>query len=172
MFTVSDSIHIHAPIERCFLLSTSLELVGQVLEMRPVEGSRKTAGLVVEGDRIEWHGWVFGLPQVHESLITRYERPCFFQDTMVRGRFKQFQYDHRFSEIDGHTLLVDKLRFSLPLGWPGKMVAKHVIVPHISKLLRRRMMLLKRVAESEAWRDYLPDGVGSWSAVRVPDEEA
>ena len=160
MFTVSDSIHIHAPIERCFLLSTSLELVGQVLQMRPVEGgSRKTAGLVAEGDRIEWRGWLFGLPQVHESLITRYERPDFFQDTMVRGRFKRFQHDHRFTEIDGHTLLVDKLRFSLPLGWPGKMVARQVMIPHISGVLRRRMLLLKHVAEGREWQRYLPEGI-------------
>jgi ligand-binding SRPBCC domain-containing protein len=160
LFTVSDSIHIHAPIERCFLLSTSLELVGQVLEMHPVEGgSRKTAGLMVQGDRIEWHGWLFGLPHVHQSLVTRYERPDFFQDTMVRGRFKQYQHDHRFTEIDGHTLLVDKLRLSLPFGWPGKMVARHVMVPHISQLLRRRMQLLKQVAESAEWQRYLPEEV-------------
>ena len=156
LFTVSDSIHIHAPIERCFLLSTSLELLREVLEMRPVDGSsRKSDGLVVEGDRIEWRGRLFGLPQMHESLTTRYERPCFLQHTMARGRFKRFQHDLRFTEIDGHTLLVDKLRFSLPLGWPGKMVARYIVVPHIAGLLRRRMLLLKRVAEGAEWQRYL-----------------
>jgi ligand-binding SRPBCC domain-containing protein len=164
LFTVSDSIHIHAPIERCFLLSTSIELVEQVLEMRPVEGSfRKTAGLVVEGDRIEWRGWVFGLPQVHESLITRYERPAFFQDAMARGRFKRFQHDHRFTEIDGHTLVVDKVKFSLPFGGPGKVVARWVMVPHIAALLRRRVILLKHVAESTEWKRYLPEEVAEAS---------
>jgi ligand-binding SRPBCC domain-containing protein len=132
-------------------------LVEQVLGMRPVPGdSRKTDGLVVGGDRIVWRGSVFGLPQRHESLITRYERPNFFQDTMARGRFERFRSDHRFAEIDGHTLVVEKLHFSLPLGLPGKMVARRVMVPYISGMLRRRMMLLKRVAESEDWRRYLP----------------
>jgi ligand-binding SRPBCC domain-containing protein len=168
LFTISDSIHIHAPIERCFLLSTSLELVEQVLEMRPVEGdSRKTAGLMVEGDRIEWRGWAFGLPQVHENLITRYERPCFFQDTMARGRFRQFQHDHLFTEIDGHTLLVDKLRFSLPLGRPGRMAARYLVVPHMTELLRRRMSLLKRVAESHEWRRYLGGNAGINAAINA-----
>ncbi len=158
MFTVSDSIHIHAPIERCFLLSTSLELVEQMLEVRPVAGDlKKTSGPVVGGDRVEWHGWLFGMPQVHESLITRYERPGFFQDTMTRGRFKRFQHDHLFTEIDGHSLVIDKLRFSLPLGWPGKIVARRVLVPYLSGLLRRRMKLLRHVAESEEWRRYLPE---------------
>jgi ligand-binding SRPBCC domain-containing protein len=154
MFLVKDSIHIHAPIERCFLLSTSVELVEKTLNMRAVAG--KVSGLVVEGDTVVWRGWKFGLPQLHESLITQYERPVFFQDTMSRGRFKRFQHDHQFAEVDEQTLLTDKVRFSLPFGRLGKLVAKQVLVPHISRLLQQRMLLLKRAAESEEWRQYLP----------------
>jgi ligand-binding SRPBCC domain-containing protein len=155
LFTVSDTIHVHAPIERCFLLSTNIQLVEKTLGMHPVGG--KTEGMVVGGDRLLWGGWKFCLPQLHESLITRYEQPEFFQDTMQRGRFKRFQHDHNFIEIDGQTLLTDKLRFSMRLGWLGKKVAQYVMVPYISKLLRRRMELLKQVAESDEWRRYLPD---------------
>lgn len=155
MYTVSDTIHINAPIERCFLLSTSIELVAETLEMRPMDG--KTEGLIVEGDRILWHGWKFGVPQFHETLITRYEAPTFFQDTMGRGRFRKFQHDHSLAEIDGHTLLHDKVRFALPLGFLGQMVARQVMVPYIAGLVQRRFQLLKRLAESEEWRYYLPD---------------
>jgi ligand-binding SRPBCC domain-containing protein len=155
MFTISDSIHIHAPIERCFQFSTNIELVGRTLGMAPIEG--KTRGMIADGDRLVWAGWKFGFPQMHESLITGYERPVFFQDTMGRGRFSRFQHDHHLTEIDGHTLLNDKLRFNLPLGWPGKLVARFILVPYICRLLRRRMLLLKRTAESEEWRRYLPN---------------
>ena len=155
MFTISDSIHINAPIDRCFQLSTNISLVGRTLGMRPIEG--KTDGMIGDGDRLVWAGWKFGLPQMHESQITGYERPVFFQDTMGRGRFKRFQYDHYLIEIEGHTLLNDKLRFTLPYGWPGKLVARFVLVPYICRLLRRRMQLLKRVAESGEWRRYLPE---------------
>jgi ligand-binding SRPBCC domain-containing protein len=153
MFSVKDSIHIYAPIERCFLLSTNIGLVERTLGMRPVGG--KTSGMVEDGDRVVWSGWKFGVPQRHESLITRYEQPTFFQDTMGRGRFKQFQHDHQFFEVDGHTLLTDKVRFSLPFGRLGKVFARKVMVPHICELLGRRMMLLKQVAESEEWQQYL-----------------
>ncbi len=153
MFTVSDSVHIRAPIERCFLLATDIGLVQQTLGMQPTAG--KTAGKVVGGDRIVWRGWLLGMPQMHESLITRYERPGFFQDTMVRGRFRRFQHDHQFIEIDGQTLLVDRMRFSLPLGVLGRVVGRRLLVPFVVKLLRRRLSLLKIVAESEEWRAYL-----------------
>jgi ligand-binding SRPBCC domain-containing protein len=153
MFTISDSIHVNAPIERCFQLSTNVALVGRTIGMRPLEGTAD--GMVRDGDRLVWTGWKFGFPQMHESLITRYERPIFFQDTMGRGRFSRFQYDHRLAEIDGHTLLSDKLRFALPFGWLGKQVARHVLIPYLCRLLRERMMLLKRIAETEEWRRYL-----------------
>ena len=157
MFVVSDKIHVNAPIERCFMLSTSLELVERSLNMRLVESeSTKTSGLVIGGDRLLWRGWVFGLPQLHETLITKYAQPDFFQDTMGRGRFKRFQHDHSFTEIGGRTLLNDKVRFSLPLGRVTGPIARFVVMPHVSRLLRHRLELLKRVAESNEWKQYLP----------------
>lgn len=153
VFTVSDTVHINAPIERCFLLSTSIDLVQRTLGMRPVSG--KMTGLVEMGDQLIWAGWKFGFPQMHETLITAYDRPNFFQDTMGRGRFKTFSHDHGFAEIGGRTLLHDKVRFSLPLGFLGSMVATQIVVPHIAKLIQQRFLLLKRVAEGDEWEDYL-----------------
>jgi ligand-binding SRPBCC domain-containing protein len=155
VYVVSDTIHINAPIERCFLLSTSIDLVGRTLKMRPVHGKR--TGLITGEDKIVWFGWKFGLPHLHETLITAYDQPHFFQDTMGRGRFKRFQHDHSFTEIDGHTLLLDRVRFSLPFGPAGKIVARKVMVPHIAELMRLRFQLLKRVAETDEWREYLPE---------------
>ena len=155
MYTISDSMHVHAPVDRCFLLSTSIDLVAQSLGMKPVSG--KTTGLIEAEDQLVWRGWKFGLPQVHETHITAYDRPNHFQDTMGRGRFKRFQHDHEFSQVGAHTLLHDKIRFTMPFGWAGDMVARQIMVPYISRLLRRRLLTLKRVAESDEWRRYLPD---------------
>ena len=152
-FTLRDSTVIAAPIERCFRLSTSIEVVGLTLGMRPVEG--RLGGMILAGDQLVWRGWKFGLPQMHETLITGFEEPVFFQDTMGRGRFAAFQHDHRFSEVEGGTLLEDELRFSMPLGWAGALVGKAVLVPHIRGLLRRRFALLKSLAEGEGWKKYL-----------------
>ena len=155
MFTISDSIFINAPIERCFLLSTNIELVGQTLGMKPIEG--KTSGLVVADDRLLWAGWKFGLPHLHETLITGYDKPAFFQDSMAKGRFKRYQHDHYFYEMDDRTVLNDKIRFSMPLGPIGRLIGQFLIVPYISRRLRRRLVLLKQVAESrKEWQKYVP----------------
>jgi ligand-binding SRPBCC domain-containing protein len=166
MFVVKDNVHINAPIERCFLLSTSLELVGRELGMEATAGSfvaedgarraMRTRGLVVGGDRIRWEGWKFGLPQTHVSLISEYVPYSFFQDRMIAGRFQYFQHDHEFTEVGGQVLLKDVVRFSLPLGIAGRLVGKRIVVPHVRLLLRRRFQLLRGLAESDGWRKYLP----------------
>jgi ligand-binding SRPBCC domain-containing protein len=74
---------------------------------------------------------------------------------MRRGRFKRFQHDHSFTVIGGRTLLSDKVRFSLPFGWATRPVAQMLVTPYISRLLRQRLELLKRVAESDEWKEYL-----------------
>ena len=153
MFCVRDSILIDAPIDRCFLLSTSIELVGPILGMRAVSG--KTSGLAIDGDQLVWRGWKFGLPQMHETLITAYRRPEFFQDTMGRGRFEFFQHDHHFTEVDRRTLLGDEVRFAMPLGFAGRLVGRFVMLPHIRRLLRRRFAMLKQIAEGPEWERHL-----------------
>lgn len=156
VFTVRDEIAVHAPAERCFLLSTSVEIVAQDLRMHPVRG--RISGLVVGGDTVRWQGWQLGLPQFHESLIERFEPPVFFCDRMIAGRFASFEHNHSFTDRgDGTVLLSDEVDFTMPLGWPGQLVGEWILLPHIQGLLRRRFRLLKRIAESEEWRRYLPE---------------
>jgi ligand-binding SRPBCC domain-containing protein len=159
MFTLKDSTHIAAPLERVFLLSCSLKIVERELGMRAVasKDSTRTEGLVTGGDRIRWEGWQLGFWNYHVSLISAYRPNEFFQDKMIAGRFKSFQHDHEFTEIAGQVLLKDTIRFSLPWGFAGRLVAKKILVPHIAGLMRRRFALLKRIAESEEWREYLPE---------------
>jgi ligand-binding SRPBCC domain-containing protein len=154
VFSLRDEIPVNAPVERCFLLSTSLEIVQQELKMRPVQG--RTSGLISGGETVRWEGWKFCLPQFHESVIESFEPPVFFRDRMIAGRFASFEHDHTFTRRANDTLLQDEIRFSMPLGWGGRVVGSRVLVPHIRGLMRRRFILLKQLAEGEGWRRYLP----------------
>lgn len=161
MFRVKESLYIRAPIDRCFLLSTSIPLVRKILGMKPVEG--RTGGLVQLGDRVLWRGWKFGLPVKHETLITAYDRPVFFQDTMARGWFRHFHHDHALEDIAGQTRLVDVIRFSLPFGALGRLVGRKIVAPHVRRLLHARYQMLKRIAETDEWREYLDgDAEQTW----------
>ena len=159
-FTLRDAQLVQAPIDRCFQLSCSLELVHQELGMTAV-GEKKT-GLVTGNDIVRWECWQLGLKHFHVSHISGFDRPVFLQDTMLDGRFKTFQHDHHFREVSAKapestwTQLEDELRFSLPFGVVGRMVAQQIMVPHIRKLLRSRFERIRRIAEGNDWQQYLP----------------
>ncbi len=168
MFLLQESIQVEAPVERCFLLSTSIDLVAQTLKLRPVKG--KTTGAIVDRDRVVWRGWKFGFPAFHETLITGYSLPSFFQDTMARGYFKHFQHDHHFDFIDGRTSMRDVVRCTFPLGSVGHRFGRMVVVPHIQQLLRSRHLLLKRLAEGDGWREYITEPADLAFAQRATEE--
>lgn len=152
MFRLKESIHVDAPLERCFLLSTSIDLVRHTIKLTP----SIPHGLIKMGDKLWWRGFKFGLPAAHQTLITGYDRPNFFQDTMGHGMFRHFQHDHFFKFIDGKTLMWDVVRFSLPLGFAGQQVGRRIVVPHVLDLMLSRFNLLKRLAEGPEWENYIP----------------
>lgn len=154
LFLVRDETVVHAPVERCFALSTDLAIVEMTMGMRPVGG--RLTGAVVGGDTVRWSGWKWGLPHVHESVIEAFERPVFFRDRMIAGRFAVFEHDHYFRrQAGGSVLLQDEVRFSMKWGAAGLMVARGIVLPHIRKLMRERLTLIKRLAEGEEWRQYV-----------------
>ena len=155
MFVIRHSLLVHAPIQRVFALSRSVEVVERELHMAPVEG--RTSGLVEEGDVIRWEGLQLGFPNYHVSQIGRFDPPYGFTDCMIAGRFRSFEHDHHLSPTGTATLMRDEICFSLPLGPAGWFVGAFVMCPHINKLLHRRFRLIKRLAESEEWRQYVPE---------------
>lgn len=157
MFTLRDSILIHAPIERLFALSTNLAIVEEELGMHPVAG--RTSGFVSGGDTVRWQGWQLGFPNFHVSLIVpeTWNPPHFFQDRMLEGRFRGFEHDHTFTEAADGVVLEDEVRFEMPFGPVGALVGRAVLVPHIRGLMRRRFHRLKGLAEGDGWRGYLDE---------------
>lgn len=173
MFTLRESIAINAPLERCFALSTRIELVRTTLGMKPVAGV--TSGHVGAGSRVVWRGWKFGLPTEHHTLISELKEPheyelparrpgeapvryksAVFVDRQEQGRFARFSHEHDFRQEYGEdTILRDRVEFSLPFGWAGKLVGQWIVAPHAQRLMRERFALIKRLAEGDGWREYV-----------------
>jgi ligand-binding SRPBCC domain-containing protein len=156
-----QTIHIETPIaappERCFLLSLSIDLHMDSTAPTSERAIAGVTGLIGNGESVTWQGRHFGLMLQHTSKITRYEPPTFFQDVMTAGIFKSFEHDHRFLEQDGNTVMTDELRFSAPLGPLGLIAEKLVLRGYLTRFLRERNEIIKQNAESERWRDYLPN---------------
>jgi ligand-binding SRPBCC domain-containing protein len=148
---------IAAPAARCFLLSLSIDLhVDSTASTRERAIAGVTTELIGVGESVTWRGRHFGFMLSHTSRITRYEPPVFFQDVMTAGKFRSFEHDHRFHEQGGQTMMQDELRFSALLGIFGLAAEKLVLRNYLTRFLRERNEFVKKIAESEKWREYLP----------------
>src|SRR5438128_23185 len=147
---------IKAPAERCFDLARSIDL-----HMASTSGTGEqaiagiTSGLIGPDQEVTWRGRHFGFMMSHTSRITAYDRPKYFQDCMVRGRFRSFCHDHFFEVHDSRTLMRDEMEFEAPL-WPvGRVVEWVVLARHMQSLVERRNRCIRETAESGDWKRYV-----------------
>jgi len=147
---------IHAPLERCFDLSRSVELhVASTRQTGERAVGGVTSGLLGLGEDVTWSARHFGVRQTLTSRISAFDRPRHFRDSMVRGAFRRFDHDHFFAARGDDTEMRDVFDFESPLGPLGRLVDALVLERYLRRLLERRNEEIKRVAESDAWRAVL-----------------
>jgi ligand-binding SRPBCC domain-containing protein len=163
MQRITLETRIAAPIERCFLLSLSIDLH---IESTAPTGEQAiagvTGGLIGPGETVTWRGRHFGVMLTHKTLITHYDKPHHFQDVMIKGMFKHFEHDHFFTTTAANeTLVRDELVFAAPLGPLGWIAETLVLRSYLRKFLTDRNAVIQRVAQStdERWRKYLDTSV-------------
>ena len=148
---------INATIERCFDLARSIDLhMASTNQTGEQAVGGVVTGLIGPGETVTWRGRHFGFMLEHTSRITAFDFPKHFQDEMVRGIFKRFRHDHHFEAQRGGTLMSETLEFEAPCGFLGRIVEKAVLAEHLRLLLEKRNGCIKRVAESEDWKKYIP----------------
>lgn len=156
MKTIRLATWIDAPIERCFLLSLSMDLhVASTWLTREKAVAGVTTGLIGLNQTVTWSGYHFGLRLQHTSLIDAFRPYTYFRDVMVEGMFSHFEHEHHFAVMDDGTRMRDEVRFSAPLGPLGGVAEKLVLRRYLIQLLKRRNAVIKEVAESDEWQRYL-----------------
>jgi hypothetical protein len=162
MVTLDEITRVRAPIERCFDLARSVEvhLVANVHwgeEALATDGV--TSGLVGLGGRVTWRARHFGVRQSLTSEITAMRPPEHFRVEMVRGAFRSMADDHYFRALSrDETEMRDVFCFAAPLGWLGRAVEEAVLRRYMRALLRERNEVIREIAESDAWKEYLRCG--------------
>jgi hypothetical protein len=160
MILLEETTIIEAPIERCFDLSRSVEvhLLSNVHcgeQALAVGGA--TSGLLGLYEEVTWRAKHFGNWQNLTSKITAMEPPCYFQVTMVRGIFRLMQADHLFASLEsGGTEMKDAFSIGAPLPLLGPLAEALFLRRYMLTLVRERNAVIKRVAESAEWEQYVP----------------
>jgi len=157
MSLIQLSTFIAAPPDRLFDLARSIDLHQESADQtneRAIAGVTK--GLIGMGETVTWEARHFWIRQELTVRITAFERPLRFQDVMVSGAFKRMKHDHEFIAQPSGTVMVDRFEFQSPLGIIGRVVDRAFLGAYMRRFLLRRNDVLKKIAESERWRRYVP----------------
>ena len=91
MVSLEETTQINAPIARCFDLARSIEVhvLGNVhFGENALAVGDLNSGLIEIGQTVVWRARHFWIWQTLTSKMTRFDKPVFFEDTMLRGAFK------------------------------------------------------------------------------------
>ena len=146
---------IAAPQERVFDLSRSVALhkASMKHEERIIDGTM--SGLMNLNDTVTWTAKHFFKQRRLKIKIIVFQRPEYFIDEQEDGDFKMMKHEHYFKSIENGTILIDQFHFETPRGLIGRLLNKFYLEKYITQLLKERNKMIKEVAESNLWKQYL-----------------
>ncbi len=93
---------------------TPASLRFHILTPRPI--------VMQSGTIIEYKLRLLGIPFHWKTLIETFEPMQRFTDSQAKGPYRLWHHTHEFHEVDGGVLMVDRIRYQLPLGLIGRIV--------------------------------------------------
>ncbi len=98
---------------------------------------------VSEGTGIDYRLRLHGVPLRWRSRIEVWDPPRSFVDMQVRGPYRLWHHTHDFEELDGGTVIRDRVRYELPMGAIGAMVAGRLVSRDLDSIFAYRQMVLQ-----------------------------
>jgi ligand-binding SRPBCC domain-containing protein len=148
MTTIHLTTELNADIETCF--DTSRDIGIHLLSTKQTDEkviSGPTSGLCELGDKITWEARHFGLKQRLTVEITKFNRPYFFEDVMLKGAFSRMRHEHYFETNGNKTVMTDKFQYEVPFGIFGRMFDNLILKNYMTKFLAARNNVMKSIVE-------------------------
>ena len=109
-----------------------------------------TAGLIENGQEVEWEAVHFGIKQRLRVKITHMDKPHYFRDEQVFGAFKTFSHEHFFRALDASkTEKIDIMHIEAPFSFIGKIAEILFLKRYMTKFLRKKNQDLKALLENK-----------------------
>jgi ligand-binding SRPBCC domain-containing protein len=112
-------------------------------------------GIMKLNDTVTWRAKHFGIWQNLTTKITETKPFEYFVDEMQKGAFKSMKHEHYFIENEGITTMKDAFNFTSPFGILGIIFNRLILENYMKRFLIERNQMIKEVAESGDWGNYI-----------------
>ena len=99
-----------------------------------------------KGTLIDYTLRIHGVPALWRTEIAEWDPPHRFVDRQLKGPYKLWHHTHTFSENgEGGTLMVDEVRYEVPLGLLGDVVHTLFVQKDVVNIFRFRNAEIPRL---------------------------
>jgi len=86
----------------------------------------------------------YGVRLAWRTRIVEYDPPHRFVDVQIRGPYRSWWHEHRFTSMQNHTLMVDRIEYELPFGAVGAL-AEPLVRRSLRGILDYRGEVIRRI---------------------------
>ena len=98
-----------------------------------------------EGSIIQYKLKLYGIPFRWKTLIREWKPEQQFIDTQEKGPYAIWHHTHRFHAVPGGTLMVDIVRYRLPMGWLGELFGLPIVKREVRGIFAFRRQIIAKI---------------------------
>jgi ligand-binding SRPBCC domain-containing protein len=84
-----------------------------------------------------------------DVLITDFQPPRHFTDEQVKGPYKVWRHLHTFEEVEGGTLMRDRVQYELPFGILGSVTHRLIVARQLRHIFDYRNRRVRKIFATE-----------------------
>jgi uncharacterized protein (TIGR01777 family) len=131
------------PIEKVFAFFSDAQNLGKITpSFLNFKIEKTTSEKIEKNTQISYSLQVHGVPIHWLTDITEWQPPYSFVDNQLKGPYSLWYHHHRFDEVEGGTLMMDWIRYRLPLGKVGQWVGLAKIKSDVSEIFQYRRKVI------------------------------
>lgn len=100
---------------------------------------------IQKGSLIDYRLKIHGVPVKWRTKITSFEPQRYFQDIQLRGPYKVWHHCHYFDRLGEGTLIIDHIKFKVPFGKIGGLIAYPFVRKDVEKIFQYRRGMVAKI---------------------------
>lgn len=134
---------IEAPIKNVFNFFSAAENLEKITPpLLSFKVENMSTPQIEKGTLIDYKLKIHGVPASWQTLIDEWQPPFRFVDMQLKGPYKLWHHTHVFKEFAGGTLMMDEVKFKLPMGFLGRLVAGSFVESDVGQIFDFRRQII------------------------------
>jgi ligand-binding SRPBCC domain-containing protein len=88
---------------------------------------------------------VLGIPLNWQTEIFKVDKPHSFADRQLKGPYKIWEHTHTFIQNENGTLMIDELKYQIPLGILGDLAHSIFVKKKVTEIFKFRERALEKI---------------------------